>query len=314
MHPPMRPAALPRHFFGVPPRPSCPIPPGLTHVVTIDKPWVAIDASHGRFGGSAYLTWSRNDQHLDGSVFTTMFLARSRDGGATYSKPVAIAPRAQRPEEIEHYSQVAVRPDGTVDVVWNDLWRGEVAVMHSASRDGGVTFSRARPVAVLAGRTALGLTSSLAVSPSGTLAVCWSGSIAAQAYRPRIACSRSRDGRSWSHPFMPFGARGDQYLPAAAFQGGRLWIAGYRSTAHSTRVLLAGGRGLGLPRLVTLAVRPYGRAALCGPHPPDCEPGQRFVGDYIGAAGAQHHVWVDFVLPAGGPSSANRVYVARVTP
>jgi hypothetical protein len=313
MHPPMRPASLPRHFFGVPPIPSCPIPPGLTHVVTIDKPWLAVDGTHGRFGGSAYLTWSRNDQHLDGRVFTTLFLARSRDGGATYSKPVVIAPRAQRPDEIEHYSQVAVRPGGTVDVVWNDLWRGNPAVVHAASDDGGVTFSAARPVVVLAGRTPLGLTSSLAVSPSGSLAVCWSGSTRPSVFRPRIACSRSRDGRSWSRPVRPFGGFGDQYLPAAAFQGERLWVAGYRSGRQSTRVLLAGARGSGYGRPVTLATRPYGRSALCGPHPPDCSPTQRFVGDYIGAAATQSNVWVDFVLPTRGPASDNRAYVARLT-
>lgn len=314
MHPPARPVPLPRHVFGVPPLPQCPIPPGLTHIVTLDKPWVAIDATRGRFRGSAYLTWSRNDQRVDGRVLTTLFLARSRDGGRTYSEPVVIAPRAQRPSEIEHYSQVAVRPDGTVDVVWNDLWHGKPAVVHAASHDGGVTFSAMRPVVVLAGRTPLGLTSSLAVSPSGSLAACWSGSTRTRAFRPRVACSRSRDGRSWSRPVAPFGRRGDQYLPAATFQGERLWVAAYRSTRHSTHVLLAHARRGGFARAVVLAARPYGRAALCGPHPPDCTPSQRFVGDYIGAAATRRHVWVDFVLPAGSPASDNRVYVARLTP
>ena len=160
-----------------------------------------------------------------------------------------------------------------------------------------------------------GLTSSLAVSPSGSLAVCWSGSTRTRAYRPRVACSRSADGRSWSRPVSPFGRVGDQYLPAATFQGTRLWIAGYRSTRHATRVLLASaheGGGFGSPK--TLSARPYGRSALCGPHPPDCTPSQRFIGDYIGAAATPRHVWVDFVLPTAGPSSDNRVYVARLTP
>lgn len=314
MHPPMAAADLPRHFFGVPPLPNCPIPPGLTHVVTIDKPWVAIDSTHGQHAGSAYLTWSRNDQHLDGRTYTTLFLAASRDGGATYGRPVVIAPRALRPDTIEHYSQVAVRPDGTVDVVWNDLWRGQPAVVHAASTDGGATFSPTRPVAVLPGRTPLGLTSSLAVSPTGALAVCWSGSTRPVAYRPQIACSRSRDGVHWSMPATPFGSFGQQYLPAAAFQGNQLWVAGYRSARDSTRVLLAGSRERGFASPLTLAVRPYGRSALCGPHPPDCGDGQSFVGDYIGAAASWHRVWADFVLPVHGPASANRVYVARLTP
>jgi hypothetical protein len=55
-------------------------------------------------------------------------------------------------------------------------------------------------------------------------------------------------------------------------------------------------------------------AALCGPHPPDCGPRQRFIGDYIGAVATPGKVWVDFVLPAGVNATApSRVYVTTLS-
>jgi hypothetical protein len=117
-----------------------------------------------------------------------------------------------------------------------------------------------------------------------------------------------------SQPVTPFANRGWQYLPAAAFQGERLWVAGYRSTAETTRVLLArsdDGRTFRQP--VVLAARRFGRGKLCAPHPPDCAPKQRFVGDYIGAVAGAGKVWIAFVLPVTGATSPNRVDVATLT-
>jgi hypothetical protein len=130
-----------------------------------------------------------------------------------------------------------------------------------------------------------------------------------------VACSISTGGGTWSPPASPFSGGGSQYLPAVAFQGERLWVAAYRSTAGSTRVLLAGSDdGRTFDKAVVLAARPYGRSPLCGPHPPDCGPRQRFIGDYIGAVAAPGRVWVDFVLPAGvSPTAPGRAYVAALS-
>jgi hypothetical protein len=47
---------------------------------------------------------------------------------------------------------------------------------------------------------------------------------------------------------------------------------------------------------------------------PDCKPPrQRLIGDYIGAVAVPGRLWVDFVLPVGGPGSTQRVYVAAIT-
>ena len=69
----------------------------------------------------------------------------------------------------------------------------------------------------------------------------------------------------------------------------------------------------GLFRPVVLAARRYGRSRLCAPHPPDCTPRQRFVGDYIGAAAAPCKVWVAFVLPSSGAAPPNRMFVATLS-
>jgi hypothetical protein len=306
---------LPRHFFGVPPIPSCPLPKGLTHVATNDKPWVAIDTSSGPHRGSAYLVWSLNDQTVTGGTFATLLVAVSRDGGRTYGKPVVLSPRTSTPDTLEHYSQIAVRPDGTVDVVWNGLRKGHTAILHASSKDGGSSFGAPDTVYALpTSSTPLGLVTSLAVSPSGKLAVCWAASVRPKAYVPRVGCALSTTARRWTAAVSPFAGGGAQYLPAAAFEGDRLWVAAYRSTSGSTEVLLAGSSadGRGFDAAVVLARRPYGRVSLCAPHPPDCTPRQRFVGDYIGAAAVSGKVWVDFVLPTAGPATPKRVYVASL--
>lgn len=211
-----------------------------------------------------------------------------------------IARRALRPEALEQYSQVAVRPDGTVDVVWNDLRSDAVVILHAASKDGGARFGRPERVTTIPSESnPVGLVSSLAVSRSGTLAVCRSGSIRPKRFLPRIACSLSSGGGAWSKPTAPFSNVGSQYLPAATFQRERPWVAAYQSTARTTRVLLTrsdDGRTFAKP--LVLAQRGFGRARKCAPHPPDCGAHQRFVGDYTGAVAGVRDVCVDFVLPA----------------
>lgn len=302
---------LPRHFFGVPPLPKCPIPK-VTHIANNDKPWIAIDTASPR-RGTAYLAWSVNDQRLDGTEFATLLVATSRDGGKTYRRPVVVAPKARSLEGLEQYSQIAVRPDGTVDLIWNARRGVRTVILHASSTNGGASFGVPERVYTLPAKTTpLGLVTSLAVSPSGRLAVCWSGSTREKAFVPRIGCSLSTAG-GWSAAVTPFTDSRMQYLPAAAFEGERLWIASYEGSATSTRVVVASSDdGQTFGDSVVLAQRPYGRSRICAPHPPDCTPRQRFVGDYIGAVATTGTVWVDYVLPVAGATTPKRVYVATL--
>jgi hypothetical protein len=284
-------------------------------VTNNDKPWLAIDNTSSAHAGSVYLSWSRYEQHANGATFPTLLFAASHNGGKSFGRPVVVAARARRPETLEQYSQLAVRPDGTVDVVWNDLRGGRTVILHAASRNGGRSFGRPERVYTLPrGRTPVGLVSSLAVSDGGRLALCWAASIRPKAYLPRISCALSNGDRKWSQPLTPFPNRGWQYLPAATFEGERLWVAAYRSTAETTRVLVArSDDGRTFARPIVLSARQFGRGRLCAPHPPDCTPRQRFVGDYIGAVAAPGKLWVAFVLPVAGATSPNRVFVATLT-
>jgi hypothetical protein len=306
---------LPRALFDRRYASRCPAPKTIRSISVNDKPWLAVDTTSGRYRGSAYLTWSRYDLYPDGTTFSTLLLAISRDGGRTYAKPIVVVPRAKKPGQLEQLSQIAVRPDGTIDLVWDDLRGGAPAILHAASQNGGASFGRAKPVAVLAKtKSPEGLVTSLAVSASGRLGLCWSASNRRKTYAPQIACSLSDDGATWSRPAMPFAGGGTQYLPAAAFEEERLWVAAYTSAHSGTRVQLAGSNARqGFDAPIVLATRSYGRSRICAPHPPDCKPPrQRLIGDYIGAVAVPGRMWVDFVLPVGGPGSAQRVFVATV--
>jgi hypothetical protein len=306
---------LPRALFDLNYASRCPVPKTLRSVSVNDKPWLAVDTTSGKYRGSAYLAWSRYDLYPDGTTFSTLLLAISRDGGRTYRRPIVVVPRAKKAGKLEQLSQVAVRPDGTVDLVWDDLLGGAPAILHATSQNGGASFGQAKPVTVLAKTMSPeGLVTSFAVSPSGRLGLCWSASNRRKTYTPQIACSLSDDGATWSRPATPFPGRGAEYLPATAFEKERLWVAAYKSAGPRTRVQLAGSDARnGFDAPILLATRSYGRSRICAPHPPDCRPPrQRLIGDYIGAVAVPGHVWVDFVLPVGGPGSAQRVYVGAV--
>jgi hypothetical protein len=285
----------------------CPLPL-VRRLTIIDKPWIAVDAG----SGSVYLTWSRDEVVLPSGERSTLLFAASRDGGRAYARPLVLAPTTSH--GLAHVSQVAVRPDGTVDVVYAGLRNGRPALLHIASRNGGRSFARPEVVTTLpAAVLAVGVVASLAVSPGGALAVCWAGSVHPKKYVPHVACTQSSGDGRWSPALVPFRTGGTEFLPAATFQNETLWVAAYRSTSRSTRVLLArsvGGAPFAAPYV--LASRNYGRDGLCAPHPPRCKRGQRFIGDYIGAVASADRVHVTFVLPVGALSSPNRVFVASV--
>jgi len=105
-----------------------------------DKPYIVADATTSRFAGNLYVGWTR--WTITGSEIQ---LSRSTDHGKTWSQPVEIDAHPGLPRDdngaAEGFSGV-VAPDGTLYAIWSqDDW-----IMLTSSRDGGKTFSRARPI------------------------------------------------------------------------------------------------------------------------------------------------------------------------
>jgi hypothetical protein len=283
-----------------------PLPPGLRR---LDKPWLAIDTTGGTFDGAAYLVWVVF--HLDTGRHE-LLVAASKNQGRTYAPPVLLDTlRPADPDELEN-PQVAVRPDGTVDVVWYGVRHGRPVILHAWSSDGGASFSapeivvRLRPEA-----SRLGIMISLAASARGRLAVCWQQARSADRNDPRVACTVTARRGGWGpqQPILP-GNRDRQYLPAAAFQGERLWVAAYVSTATSTRLVAVRRVGHHFGHPLTVNRWPIPSQRVCAPAPPACVEGQTFIGDYIGLVAAGRRVVVAYIQPSADPSELNRVLVS----
>jgi BNR repeat-like domain len=105
-----------------------------------DKPYIVADNTRGRYAGNLYIGWTRwrlNDSQ--------MVLSRSTDDGKTWSQPVEIDKHPGLPRDdngaAEGFDGV-VGPDGKLYAIWSQ----DDAIMLTTSRDGGKTFSHARPV------------------------------------------------------------------------------------------------------------------------------------------------------------------------
>ena len=105
--------------------------------------WTAGVAS--RHVGTVYVAWSV----FQGAGNNAIYVARSTDHGATFTKPVKVSEGVQD----NQFADIAVTRDGTVHVVWRRFaGRNQSdAVVLATSRDGGATFSKPR---VLRGITA----------------------------------------------------------------------------------------------------------------------------------------------------------------
>jgi hypothetical protein len=276
---------------------------------TIDKEWLAVDTSGGPFAGAAYLAWV----HFRPDGSEDLFLAASRDGGRTYGAPYLLEHLAagQLEGEVEEYVQVVVRPDGTVDAIWNTVRDGVPVTVQASSTDGGASFSTARPI-VLHDTTAsaVGMVLSLAVSPSGRLGLCWPQSRPGPAYDPRVLCQVTDNDGQWGAPEAALPDPSRQYLPATTFHGETLWLSAYESDSSDTRVVAVprDPKGFGSP--VTLAEWPVPSDRICAPHPPDCGADQTFIGDYVGAVATAERLVVTAIEPVVG--GRNRAVVLRL--
>jgi hypothetical protein len=109
--------------------------------------------------GSVYVFWdgSRRHDELDST-----WVAKSTDGGATWGKPVQIAPLNETEDladtafRVNSYPAAAAAPNGDLYATWTtETSNGSVAVW-SKSTDGGSTWTVPAPVFAAASRTPIG--------------------------------------------------------------------------------------------------------------------------------------------------------------
>jgi hypothetical protein len=105
-----------------------------------DKPYIVADNSKNRYAGNLYIGWTR--WRLADSQ---MVLSRSTDDGTTWSQPIEIDAHPGLPRDdngaAEGFAGV-VGADGKLYAIWSQ----DDSIMFTTSRDGGQTFSHARPV------------------------------------------------------------------------------------------------------------------------------------------------------------------------
>jgi len=105
-----------------------------------DKPYIVADNTKSKYAGNLYIGWTR--WRLADSQ---MVLSRSTDAGKTWSQPIEIDARPGLPRDdngaAEGFDGV-IGPDGKLYAIWSQ----DNAIMLTTSRDGGKSFSRARPI------------------------------------------------------------------------------------------------------------------------------------------------------------------------
>lgn len=105
----------------------------------IERPTIACDPT----SADVYVTYTRTFLVSAPPIVysASIYFARSSDGGATWSAPVALSPATC------HGSQVVVGPDGEVVVVWQDFASAQVMVRRSVDR--GASFGPERVVGAI---------------------------------------------------------------------------------------------------------------------------------------------------------------------
>jgi hypothetical protein len=165
-----------------------------------DKPYIVSDTTNSRYAGNLYVGWTRWSL-----TDSKILFSRSTDDGKTWSPAIEIDRTSGLPRDDNGANEGfdgAVGPDGRVYAIWSQ----DNYIFLTTSRDGGKSFSRARPIihtapsmfAVEAVERANGFPQ-IGIDPrTQRLYVTWSD------YRNGeldVFCSTSTDhGKKWSEP------------------------------------------------------------------------------------------------------------------
>lgn len=230
-----------------------------------DKPWIAVDRSTSQYRGTVYVAWNLDDntaangspegfdpgaaalrprQTAEPAAQTGTVVARSTDGGQTWSAPVTIVPFTSKSRIFALGAIPQVDPSGRLRVAylkWNDDNTNSMEM--ATSTDGGVTFSPpitiVSPVNGLPNLLKNGTFRNLSLptfavsSKDGSLAIAWSDLRNGDA---DILLARSSDGVTWSAPYRVnhdrLGNGKDQFQPALAVAPNGVWTAAWFDRRH----------------------------------------------------------------------------------
>ena len=188
---------------------------GSAPAIFDDKDAIAADASPtSPFRDNVYATWTKfTGQNSHGFGSDQIVFARSVDGGATFSAPLALSPsHNNNATGGRQGSAVKVGSDGTVYVFWIDTVNKQSVELLAVSHDGGATFPG--PNTIVAIVTDDGLSPlpgssfrqdsrtfpSVSISPNGSLHLVWSNHT--NGHSTVMAVHSSDDGRTWSTPIV----------------------------------------------------------------------------------------------------------------
>lgn len=255
-----------------------------------DKEWLAVDATQGPFSGTVYVTWDTIK-----ALSSKLMLTRSTNRGVNFSKPLKISSGV--------LSQIAVRPDGTVDLLWmkstdiDEFVSGGSNFYHASSKDGGASFSPAHKLP--GSKRGSDLPSTMAANSKGALLACWSRPIQntseMEKTHTKTVCSNTQNGTNWSKPSPIDGKISTsalQILPAAASQGERFWVVTQLQSQKWTKIVLyrSDDGGQSFSKYKTLGSRKYGKDE------------EIFTGHYMGLATSPDHVFAAYALGDGNKS------------
>ena len=167
-----------------------------------DKEWLVCDNwRSSRFRGSCYVAYYDLVQGL-------ILVRSSRDGGATWSQPVAPPGAGGFLHSVVNGAQPVVRKNGALVVIFSvfgSLQAGVDQIDAVQSTDGGVTFAPARQLAALETQEVEGLRvppfASAEVAGDGAVWVAWSDCrFRSDCDVNDIVLARSTDGLNWTRP------------------------------------------------------------------------------------------------------------------
>jgi hypothetical protein len=129
----------------------------IDHVNTVmpfeDKPWTAVDrAAASPHRGNIYVAWTRFDVYgsADPAHRSTIWFARSRDGGRSFQPPFRISDDSGDAKDGDGTLEGAVPTVGPAGEVYV-VWAGPKGLSFDRSDDGGWTFGKDALIGTLTG-------------------------------------------------------------------------------------------------------------------------------------------------------------------